>query len=389
MAIRFGTSSLLSFSEALRLSVSSPRCVVNAVHDKLFGNRSLKFPRRVILHLTNRCNFACPMCGIAEARANRLKDCPGDTPFEVVERVIAEAGKYACYVELFGGEPTLYERLGDTIALLNKHRLLSYITTNGFNLRERAREIVGSGLKILTISMDGWDEASSYERGRVRGSFEAIREGIAEINRIRRGMFPIIRIASIITKANYKQFDKIADAIYSMGVRRWVVENYFFITDGAVRAHKELKASSGIGDNLTQHHISGIDSYFDRSEIADLKESLARTRTKVSSRYRDMRVDSGWNLDLDAYYSPRRPALSSSCAAPFSRIDVNPGGRISSCLDGHTIGDVLHGSIYEAWNGKERKKLLDLLARQKVLPMCFRCCEIQRGLKFDHTSLPY
>lgn len=386
--LRFGNSSLLSPYEAFRLSLASPRCSLNAIRDRIVGQRSLRFPRRIALHLANRCNFACPMCGIGIARAERQKEHRGDALWEVVEKTITEAANYGCYVELFGGEPTLYGRLSDTIALLTKFRLPSYITTNGFNLKQRAREMVDAGLKVLLISMDGWDEASSYQRGLVPGSFEAIREGIAEVNRVRRGLFPIVRVCSVITKANYRNFDRIVDAIYEMGVRRWVIQNYFFITDDALAAHEQMKADTGIGNQVSMAHVPNAEAYFDRSEVLELQASLARTRVKLRTKYRDMRVDFNWDLDLNAYYSSRRPAKSSSCAMTLNRVDVFTDGRIASCGDGHTIGNIMTDSIYDAWNGPRRAEIKALLVKERILPMCFRCCGMN-DLKFDETSVPY
>jgi MoaA/NifB/PqqE/SkfB family radical SAM enzyme len=386
---RIGNSALLSAGEAFRLSLASPRCALNSISDRLRGQSALPFPRRIVLHLANRCNFACPMCSIGVARVERQSDFRGDAPWEVIQRTISEAGKHGCYVDLTGGEPTLHSQLGEIIALLTKHRLISYITTNGLNLKKRAREMVGAGLKVLLISMDGWDEESSYERGLVPGSFEAIRDGINEVARVRSGIFPIIRMCTVVTKVNYRHLDRIVDAVYAMGVRRWMIQNYAFMTDGAMAAHRRMKAETGIGDQVMQHHIPEIDYYLSPDEVAELKDSHARVRAKLDGPYRDMRVDCNWNLDLNAYYSSGRPGMSSTCALPFDRVDVYPDGRISSCGDGHTIGNVLAGSIRDAWNGTERKRLLDLLAAQKILPMCFRCCGILAGLKFDETSVPY
>jgi sulfatase maturation enzyme AslB (radical SAM superfamily) len=107
---RLGNSSLLSIKEALYLGAASPHCFANALYDKVFGLKDLDFPRRIILHLANRCNFACPMCSIGVARADRQKDYVGDTPFEIVQKAIEEAGQHGTYVELLGGEPTLYSK---------------------------------------------------------------------------------------------------------------------------------------------------------------------------------------------------------------------------------------------------------------------------------------
>ena len=329
------------------------------------------------------------MCSIGVAREERGKQFRGDAPWEVVEKTITECGTQGTYVELMGGEPTLYKHLARTIALLRKYRLPSYIVTNGFNLVKTGPEMVAAGLNVLTVSVDGWDEESSYQRGLVPGSFEAIRKGIAEVNRVRKGIFPIIRVPTVVTKANFHSIDKIGEALYDMGVRRWMIQNYAFITDSAMAAHLRMKAETGIGDQLMEHHVSGVDSYLTREEVHGFKDSLRRVREMRSTRLRGMRIDFDWNLDLDAYYSSRRPALSSSCSLPFNRVDVYPDGRIATCGDAHTLGNVLTGSIRDAWMGAERRRMLELLSRERILPMCFRCCGILNGLRFDETSTPY
>jgi MoaA/NifB/PqqE/SkfB family radical SAM enzyme len=329
------------------------------------------------------------MCSIGIARAERQKDFMGDTPFDIVEKTIAEAGRHGAYVELLGGEPTLYKKLGETIQLLTDHKLPSYITTNGFTLKKRAREMVAAGLKVLLISMDGWDEESSFKRGEVPGSFQAIADGIAEVKKERgRSMFPIIRIGSAITRVNYHSLDKIADAVYQMGVRRWSIQNYFFMTDSAMAEHRRFKLDFGVGDQVAAHHIAGEDSYLDREQVEQLRQALARTRQKLAGPMRDMRVDFNWDLDLNRYYSPQPPAVTSTCVLPTNRLDVYPDGRIAICLDGHTVGNIRTGTIREAWNGEQMRHFRQVLDEHRVMPMCFRCCGIMNDLKFDETYTP-
>ena len=215
------------------------------------------------------------------------------------------------------------------------------------------------------------------------------RKGFAAVIRARKGVFPIIRACSVVTKVNHHSMEKIGQALYDMGVRRWVIQNYAFITDGAMAAHRQMRAETGIGDQLMQHHVPGVDSYLTPIEVAEFRKSLQRIREMSKTRLGGMRIDFDWNLDLDAYYSSRRPALSSSCNLPFTRVDVFPDGRIATCGDAHTIGNILTGSIRDAWEGEEKERVLRLLARDRVLPMCFRCCGILNGLRFDETSAPY
>ncbi len=209
--MRFGTTSLLDFRQATQYSLQSPKAAINRIHDLALGNTANKFPREVRLNLANRCNFACPMCCIGQARADREDEHLGDMPFPIAEKAVREAAKHGALVDLFGGEPTLYRHLEECIRLIRDGRSLSFITTNGLLIKKRAKEMVESGLNVLLISLDGWDEESSEKRGKVPGSFAAIVDGIAEIKRLRgKRAFPIIRISTAITKVNYHSIDKIA-----------------------------------------------------------------------------------------------------------------------------------------------------------------------------------
>jgi len=384
---RFGNSGLLSAGDAFRLSLSSPKTLIGQVHDKVLGNANLKFPRRIVLHLANRCDFACPMCSIGQARADRQRESKSDTPFEIIEKLVREAAPYRPYFELTGGEPMLYARLGDVIKLLSEHGMLSYIVTDGLKLKRRAAELVESGLKVLLISMDGWEEESQKQRGLVPGSFQAIVDGIQEVMRARgKRKFPIIRINTVTTKVNYHSLDKIAQAVYEMGVRRWMLSPYYFMTDAAMAAHRHFKLTTGIGDQVMQHHVPGTESFFTPDELADMKRSLERLRVLLDGPLHDLRADVSWDMDLDSYYSPKPPSPRSVCNLPFDRVDIHTDGRIAVCGDGHTIGNMNSDSLAAAWQGEQYRRFRKVLDKHKVMPMCFRCCGIANTVEFDQTA---
>ncbi|MGB7758854.1 MAG: radical SAM protein [Bryobacteraceae bacterium] len=384
---RFGTSSLLNFRKAVHFSLQSPKCAVNRIHDLAFGNRSNRFPREIRLNLVNRCNFACPMCCIGQARADRQDEYLGDMPFDILEKAVHEGARHGACIDLFGGEPTLYPRLADALRMIRDGRSLSFITTNGLLIRKRAKEMVENGMNVILISLDGWDEPSSVQRGKVPGSFAAIVDGIAEVGRLRgKRAFPIVRISTAITKVNYHSMDKIAQAVYDAGVRDWVIQNYFFATDETMRRHYEFKARTGVGDKVMLHHIPGNDSYLTKEEVMELKASLARTRALLGRSLRDMTVNFDWNLDLDKYYSPAPPSHKSSCALPYTRVDVFPDGRIALCGDGYTIGNILEGTIADAWNGERMRHFRRVYESARIMPMCFRCCGITYDLKIGDIA---
>ncbi|HUB81290.1 MAG TPA: radical SAM/SPASM domain-containing protein [Bryobacteraceae bacterium] len=384
--MRFGTTNLLNFKQASQFSLQSPKMAVNRLHDLAFGKRDNRFPREIRLNLANRCNFACPMCCIGQARADREDEYLGDMPFAIVEKATMEGTRHGAIMDLFGGEPTLYPHLAEVMRLVRDGRSLSFITTNGLLIKKRAKEMVDNGLNVLLISLDGWDEPSSLERGKVPGSFAAIMDGIAEIKRLRgKRPFPIIRISTAITKVNYHSIDKIAHAVYDAGVRDWLIQNYFFATDEIMRRHQEFKDRTGVGDKVMLHHIPGNNSYLNKTEVAELKASMARTRAFVES-VSDMRVNFDWNLDLEKYYSPAPPSPESSCSLPYTRVDVFPDGRLALCGDGYTIGNILEGTIEDAWNSERMKEFRRVYESARIMPMCFRCCGITYDLKIGEIA---
>jgi MoaA/NifB/PqqE/SkfB family radical SAM enzyme len=377
MAIRFGSAKLLNIDQAMALALQSPKVARNRVADIVFGNQRNSFPRNIVLHLANRCNMACPMCSIGQARADREDAYSGDMPFEIVQKAVTEAALHGAYIDLFGGEPTLYRQLADAIRLIRDHKCLSFITTNGLSLERKAKEFVGEKLNVLLISLDGWDEASQFKRGLVPGSFKKIIDGVAAINKEKGdSLFPIIRISTVITKENYQRLDDIAEVVYRMGVRDWSISNYFFISDAGIRAFEDFKSENMIGDKLMQNHVPGPIPYFDYNEVESLKSSLNRVKSLINGPMSDLRVSFDWDLDLHKYYSMQPPSRDSTCALPYQRVDIFPDGRISICGDGHTIGNIFTGTIKEAWAGDEMRRFREVYEREKVLPMCFRCCGI-------------
>jgi hypothetical protein len=213
-------------------------------------------------------------------------------------------------------------------------------------------------------------------------------DGVQEVKRLRgKRAFPIIRIGTVTTKVNYHSLDKIAQTVYEMGVRRWALAPYFFMTDSAMAAHRLFKLKTGIGDQVMQHHIPGTESYFTHAEVADLKRSLARLRILLDGPLRGLRADVNWEADLDSYYSPKTPSSNSKCNLPFDRVDIHTDGRIAVCGDGHTIGNMKTGTLTEAWRGEKYRRFRKTLDEHKVMPMCFRCCGIANTIQFDKQSV--
>ena len=76
------------------------------------------------------------------------------------------------------------------ISYANSRKIYTIISTNGYFLDEaNARKTIESGLKQLTISLDGTNK-ESYLKYRQNGDYDQIIEGVKNIVRLKKELSP-------------------------------------------------------------------------------------------------------------------------------------------------------------------------------------------------------
>ncbi|MCI4624648.1 MAG: radical SAM protein [Candidatus Magnetoovum sp. WYHC-5] len=362
----------LNVKQLASLVTESPFFLYNMAHDKLKGARYNKYPRCITLYLTERCNFKCPMCHVKDSRAEKGKDLD----FTLVEKVIKESKRYTPCIQFLGGEPTLYEPIIDAIKLVKRNGMLTTMTTNGLLLQRHAEGIVDSGLNFLSVSLDGWDEESQKKRGNVAGSFNKIIDGIKYLIKYRgRRVFPILKISTIVTKNNFEHLENIVELTKGLGITRWALYHYAFVTQEASEQNSEFYKKTGIGEFMLGDNI-GETPYFSPYEVNIIDYNLKKIFTEVATQdvYIEYNYDKG--LDLKSYYSFKKPGSSSWCTHPFTDIDIRGNGDLTICMGGYKLGNVAEDSIKAVWNGPKMEHFRQYFDKHKTLPMCFRCCAL-------------
>ena len=368
---------LVSPLDGLRLAARFPRTAYQILRDSVGTSGPTDFPRRLGLFLTDRCDFACPMCAVLDAR----NAGGGELKFEFVERVLEECSRHQPVVDLIGGEPLLYARLADAVALASRLRVLAVVTTNGLKLAQHAEALVRADLPMLQISLDGWDEDSQKARGGVKGSFDRLCDGIRAVVEARgKRAFPLIRILTAITRVNHAHLDRIQEVIAALGLRNWGISNYFYLNRAAHERHQVFALVNGLSGAVTAHTIAE-EVYLTQEQVNHLKASLRRI--KDANRKLGLRIAYAWNVDVDAYYSMRQASHASRCDLPYSRLDIHTDGHMAICVSGKKIGQVGEDSIADVWSGRRLAEYRAMYERTRPMPMCFRCCGLSQTIKFD------
>jgi len=168
---------------ALRVPAGAAVTADGRVADQL--NRPLRDLR---ISVTDRCNFRCTYCMPKEVFDKNYRFLPHADllTFEEITRLARAFIEHGVEkIRLTGGEPLLRKDIERLLAMLSRlttrdgRPLDLTLTTNGSILARKARTLADAGLRRVTVSLDGLDDAMFRRMNDVDYPVEAVLEGIA------------------------------------------------------------------------------------------------------------------------------------------------------------------------------------------------------------------
>jgi len=174
---------VLDARAALRLPEGADVAADGRVSDRL--QRPLRDLR---ISVTDRCNFRCTYCMPKEVFDASYRFLPHTDllTFEEITRLARLFVEHGVEkVRLTGGEPLLRKDIERLIEMLSRLQtrdgrpLDLTLTTNGSILARKARSLAAAGLKRVTVSLDGLDDAVFRRMNDVDFPVSAVLDGIA------------------------------------------------------------------------------------------------------------------------------------------------------------------------------------------------------------------
>lgn len=359
---------------ALKYRTTSLNILTDTIKKILLKKYTTPFPRVITLYITNRCNLNCQMCLNANYR-NQNKKNEGIN-IKTIKKILPELKKYKPTVCITGGEPLLIPDLFNIISLLVKNNILTSMTTNGYLLERYAQQIADSGLEFLSVSLDHYEE-NVHDRGRgVKTTYRRLVKGLDQLIKIRKTTPANIKINTVITKDNYSNLSKMYDFIEGLGVDEWSLQHYSFINPTAQKIIDKYNKIAPSGKYIVGKLIQK-DSFFSEEQIKILQEQLMKIIKKNSVYKTKLSIKPEMD-NIFSYYLGKFPSKKSDCIWPFESVNIMNGSKVTLCL-GNEIGNLAKvSSIKQIWNSKKAYDFQKLILKEKILPLCYRCC----GLKF-------
>ncbi len=132
---------------------------------------------KLILELTNLCNFSCIHCLREEGHGGSF------LPMEIIDKVLRESAVYQSFdlVVFTGGEPTLHPRFAEIVERVATAGPDVAFVTNGWRFKDTFREIepLKGHIRHINFSLDGATEETHDRLRRRQGSYRRLMQAIS------------------------------------------------------------------------------------------------------------------------------------------------------------------------------------------------------------------
>ena len=274
---------------------------------------------------TLRCNLHCRHCGSDCRVESALKDMPLKDFLPVLDSIARETDPHKVMINVTGGEPLVRKDLEECGKAFYDRGFPWGIVTNGQLLTpERFLSLLQSGLRAVTVSIDGIGETHDWMRG-VPGSYG---KAIAAARMVAGSGAVEYDVVTCVNKRSYKELDRIKELLIEKGIKAWRLFTVFPV--GRAAHDPELRLSG--------------------EEFRGLMEFIKRTRHEGR-----IKVSYGCEGFLGNFEGDVRDRFF-LCSAGITIGSVMADGSIAACPS--IRADYSQGNIYkgddfmDVWNNR-------------------------------------
>ena len=309
--------------------------------------------RLVAWEVTRNCNLSCIHCRASSTKGPYSGELDTMASFRLLDQ-IAEVG--SPIVILTGGEPLLRQDIFKIAKYGTDKGLKMVMAPNGTLITKKyAAKMADSGIKRISISLDGATKKSHDSFRGVNGAFESAIRGI----NLAKEAGIEFQINTTITKTNIDQIPKIQELAIKLG---------------AVAHHIFLLVPTGRGKYIVDHEISAdeyertLNWFYDQRE----KTPLQLKATCAPHYYRILRQRAKKEGKSVSFKTHGLDAVTRGCLGGTGFCFISHTGVVQPCGFLHlNCGDITLTSFADIWNNSDI--FLSLRDFDKLKGKCGRC----------------
>jgi radical SAM protein with 4Fe4S-binding SPASM domain len=374
--------------------------VVNQQIRRNFGNTN---PDRnhhidqISLCANEACNLRCKSCGQWGENGHVLRRMNDggqlhQLSFDVCKDIIRTTRHDHPVYYIWGGEPSMWKPLVPLFEELARYHLNGALVTNAHDIDRLLEPIIETGsLKMLFLSLDGWDSASqnsarsspvhsgtSLKENDNFAKVMAVIEKADAIKRKKKIRFPWVVPITVITNANYNRLRDIRNLVKDKTQLHQIFYGWFITPERVFQHENVFMKHFGY---MPSRHRGYVKSCFDEVDAACISESVrqitnsGRNENSVPQFIPEIYDEK----DIGRYYGDHVWDCGyAQCESIYHNIEITPEGNVTPCRDyqDYICGNVYEDNIYDIWNGDKFRNFRRKL-KSGLMPVCTRCCGLQ------------
>jgi len=300
---------------------------------------------------TLRCNISCVHCGSDCHHDAAVKDMPFQDFLKVTEQVKSVYNPHNVMIVITGGEPLMRKDLEECGKALYQQGFPWGFVTNGYALtEERFKNLLSSGLRSMTISLDGFEENHNWLRGNSH-SFEKAVNAIKLATGA--GNDFVFDVASCVNQRNFSELPALKSFLIGLGLKKWRI--FTICPIGRAKDNAEL-------------HLSN-------TQFCSMLDFIKENR-------KEGLIDCSFGCDgfLGDYESEVRDGFF-FCRAGVNVASILADGSICACPNidrkSFTQGNIYKDNFMDVWNNRFTKMRDRTWAKEGLCADCkeFKWCK--------------
>lgn len=278
----------------------------------------------ILWECTLRCNLRCIHCGSDCKTDVSVKDMPATDFYKAIDQIKNIVNPNETMIVLTGGEALLRPDIESIGSNLYERGFPWGIVTNGMCLTaEKLDILLSSGLRAITISLDGMEESHNW----LRGSKKSFKNAIAAIKLLPAMTDLRYDIVTCANQKNIHELPEIKNMLIEYGIKEWRIFTIFPI--GRAKEHMELQ--------LKPDEFKWLFDF--------IKQTRAENKIKLSY---------GCEGFLGDYEKEVRDSFF-FCRAGINTASILANGNISACpnlRDNFIQGNIYKDNFADVWLNK-------------------------------------